>query len=64
MYMDERTAHLAVHQHSPTPAPRLTEQVPRELGGFPRALPTKHRPAASFAQHAATHPVHRREQYF
>jgi hypothetical protein len=33
MCMDERIAYLAVHQHSPTPAPRLTKQIPRKLGG-------------------------------
>ena len=60
IYKDERTAHLAVHQHSPTPASRLTKQVPRELGPLPNALLTKHRPATSFA----AHPVPHREKYF
>ena len=51
-----------MHQHPPTPAPRFAKQVPRELGGFPRAPATKHGPAARLTEHAAVHPVPRREQ--
>jgi hypothetical protein len=58
-----RAAHLAVHQHSPASAPRLTKQVPGELGRLPRALPTKHRSAARLAEYAAAHPLPRWEQY-
>jgi hypothetical protein len=59
---DATLTHLAVHQNSPTSAPRLTKQVPRELGGLPRVPATKHGPTARLAEHTAAHPVPRREQ--